>query len=36
MQIRQSFEGLWGMSLNAHEEMLAENADADDSYLGAS
>ena len=28
MQIRQCFEGLWGMSLNANEDMLAGNADA--------
>ena len=28
MQIRQCFECLWGLSLNANEEMLAGNVDA--------
>ena len=35
MQIRQWFECLWCMSLNANEEMLAGNVDADASYPDA-
>ena len=36
MQIRQCFECLLGMFMNANEEMLAGNADPDANYPGAS
>ena len=35
MQIRQCFECLWGMPMNANEEMLAGYADPDASYSDA-
>ena len=35
MQIRQCFECLWGMSVNANEEMLAGYADPDAVYPDA-
>ena len=35
MQIRQCYECLWGMSLNANEEMLAGYADPDAGYPDA-
>ena len=35
MQIRQCYECLWGMSVNANEEMLAGYADPDASYPDA-
>ena len=35
MQIRQCYECLWGMSINANEELVAGNADSDASYPDA-
>ena len=35
MQIRQCYECLWGISMNANEEMLAGYADPDASYPDA-
>ena len=35
MQIGQCFECLWGMSMNANEEKLPGNADADARYHDA-
>ena len=32
MQIRQCFECLWGMSVNANEDVLAGYADPDAGY----
>ena len=35
MQIRQCYECLWGISMNANEEMIAGYADLDASYPDA-